>query len=276
MNERHFISLGAGVQSSVMLLMADKGDIGPEPEAAIFADTQWEPRAVYEHLDWLEAEVSIPVHRVTGGDLRADALAGTDARGNRYKDGRAFVSIPLYSEKGGMGRRQCTMDYKIRPIEKVVRRLCGVGYRKRFPQDIQAVQWHGISTDEMSRMRESRAAWQRFRYPLVEAGLSRRDCLLWFGRHYPGRKLSKSACIGCPYHGRAEWLAVRGDPEAWADAVDFDRQIRGVGAQTNYVHRSRQPLEDVDLSNEDPNQYSLFEDGGGSMWEMECEGMCGV
>ena len=40
------ISLGAGVQSSVMALLAARGEIGPMPDAAIFADTQWEPAAV--------------------------------------------------------------------------------------------------------------------------------------------------------------------------------------------------------------------------------------
>ncbi|ANS02942.1 hypothetical protein [uncultured Mediterranean phage uvDeep-CGR0-AD1-C123] len=43
------ISLGAGVQSSVMALMAAHGEL-PIPECAIFADTQFEPRQVYEHL----------------------------------------------------------------------------------------------------------------------------------------------------------------------------------------------------------------------------------
>ena len=36
------LSLGAGVQSSVVLLMSIKG-ILPRLDAAIFADTQWEP-----------------------------------------------------------------------------------------------------------------------------------------------------------------------------------------------------------------------------------------
>src|SRR5688572_3380034 len=35
------ISLGAGVQSSTMALMAAHGEIQPMPDAAIFADTQW-------------------------------------------------------------------------------------------------------------------------------------------------------------------------------------------------------------------------------------------
>jgi len=49
-NEMNIISLGAGVQSSTMALMASHGEITPMPDAAIFADTGWEPKAVYDHL----------------------------------------------------------------------------------------------------------------------------------------------------------------------------------------------------------------------------------
>lgn len=35
------LSLGAGVQSTTMALMAAHGEIGPMPDCAIFADTQW-------------------------------------------------------------------------------------------------------------------------------------------------------------------------------------------------------------------------------------------
>jgi len=54
------LSLGAGVQSSVMALMAAHGEL-PRINCAIFADTQWEPKAIYEHLDWLETVVSNPL-----------------------------------------------------------------------------------------------------------------------------------------------------------------------------------------------------------------------
>ena len=49
----HVISLGGGVQSTVMLLMAEREEITPLPSAAIFADTGWEPEYVYQHLSWL-------------------------------------------------------------------------------------------------------------------------------------------------------------------------------------------------------------------------------
>jgi hypothetical protein len=65
----NIISLGAGVQSSTMALMAAAGEITPMPDCAIFADTQGEPHAVYAWLDWLEKQLPFPVHRVTQGSL---------------------------------------------------------------------------------------------------------------------------------------------------------------------------------------------------------------
>ncbi|ETA02416.1 hypothetical protein CcI156_10935 [Frankia sp. CcI156] len=44
------LSLGAGIQSTTLALLAVEAAL-PRPDAAIFADTGWEPRAVYEHLD---------------------------------------------------------------------------------------------------------------------------------------------------------------------------------------------------------------------------------
>src|SRR5258706_9144198 len=70
MNEPiHIISLGAGVQSSTMALMAAAGEITPMPKCAIFADTQDEPASVYRWLDWLGKELPFPVYRVTAGKL---------------------------------------------------------------------------------------------------------------------------------------------------------------------------------------------------------------
>ncbi len=60
----HILSLGAGVQSSTMALMAKHGEINPMPDAAIFSDVGAEPKSVYEYLDWLEGELPFPVYRV--------------------------------------------------------------------------------------------------------------------------------------------------------------------------------------------------------------------
>ena len=54
------ISLGGGVQSSVMALMASQGAFDRVPDCAIFADTRWEPPSIYEHLAWLSDRLSFP------------------------------------------------------------------------------------------------------------------------------------------------------------------------------------------------------------------------
>ena len=61
MTKLNVLSLGAGVQSTVMALMAAEGEITPMPDCAIFADTQFEPESVYTHLDWLETQLPYPV-----------------------------------------------------------------------------------------------------------------------------------------------------------------------------------------------------------------------
>ena len=77
----NIISLGAGVQSSVMALMAARGEIDTMPDCAVFSDTQWEPKKVYEHLNWLEKQLPFPVYRVTNGNLRNDAITNEPVRG---------------------------------------------------------------------------------------------------------------------------------------------------------------------------------------------------
>jgi hypothetical protein len=73
-----------------MALMAAKGEIGPMPVAAIFADTQDEPKSVYVWLDWLEKQLPFPTHRVTVGKLSDRSLLM-----KRTKDGRLFSSTDI-------------------------------------------------------------------------------------------------------------------------------------------------------------------------------------
>ena len=267
----HIISLGAGVQSSTMALMAAAGEITPMPTAAIFADTAAEPRKVYEWLDWLETQLPFPVHRVMKdeGGLRKNILSSID--GGRFA-GPPFFTQALTGKSEGKLRRQCTAEFKIGPIIQQTRRMLGIAKGERAPNQIMAVSWIGISTDEASRMKPSQDHYIEHRWPLIEIGMSRNDCLQWMRDHgYP--QPPKSACTFCPYHSDAMWRDMQfNDPESWADAVDIDKRIRnGVRGTTQklYLHRSMKPLDEVDLRTaEDAGQMSMFDD--------ECEGMCGV
>lgn len=264
----HILSLGAGVQSSTLALMAARGVVTPMPELAIFADTGWEPRGVYAWLSWLEKQLPYPVLRVSAGDIRADQLGKSS--------GVRSASLPYFTagangDRGGMVRRQCTAEYKIEPIEQFIRReILGLKPRQRAAKHVQVVQWRGISADEIYRVKPSHVPWMEVRYPLaLELSMTRPDCLLWMERNgYP--MPPRSACIGCPFHSNHEWRDMRDNrPEEWADAVEFDAAIRRVGGLRgdSYLHRSRVPLSVAPID-DNPGQLD--------MWNNECEGMCGV
>jgi len=258
----NIISLGAGVQSSTMALMAAHGEITPMPDCAIFADTGAEPKKVYEWLNFLETKLPFPVAKVAKGNLR-DGINGWAAGANRIE-----ARPPFFTSGGGMLRRQCTQDFKIAPIRKHVRELIGLKPGQRGPKEIAVIQWIGISTDEASRMKPSRDSYIKMRWPLIELGMSRTDCLNWMAKHgYP--KPAKSACTFCPYHDNAMWRDMRdNDPESWADAVAIDATIRKGDSQRWYLHRDLKPLDEVDLrTKEQAGQQSMFND--------ECSGMCG-
>ena len=283
------LSLGAGVQSTALLLMSIRGEL-PKLDHVIFADTQWEPASVYDHLAWLEAEATadgIPCHRVTAGDLRA---AATDVRTSK-KSGNTYIrkGLPLFlvapDGKKGLGTRQCTLDFKIVPINRFCRSL---------KHDIEM--WMGITSDERSRVKDSMNRWKVHCYPFCrqfsrnsitgepskECGYlaknwSRFDCLDWLDRNYPERKIPRSACVSCPYHSDKEWRRLRDDePIEFARAIADEKALQeSYGMATAmrgkpYLHRSCLPLDQVPIdvvSDQLDFQFGM---------QNECEGMCGV
>lgn len=242
------LSLGAGVQSTTLALLACEGVL-PKPDVAVFADTGWEPQAVYDHLELLAVELAaagIALHRVSAGNLRNDALNPE----HRYASVPYFVRNPDGS--AGMGRRQCTSEYKLTPIRRRMRELLGAKppHYRRVPKGRVAEQWIGFSTDEIGRVsNKSGVLYLRPRYPLLDLGMSRADCRRWLTSRGWGHTV-KSACIGCPFHGNRQWRELRDErPDEWADAVEFDRLIRKGGSRglplngEAFLHRSRIPLD---------------------------------
>lgn len=261
------LSLGAGRQSSALLLLSAEGRI-PRYDYAVFADTGWEPAAVYAHLDRLEREVAnpagIPILRVSVGNIRDDALDPL----------RNFASMPLFVRNldgtRGRARRQCTAEYKIRPILESVRWLLGArekdnGRPGRVKRDRQVCQSIGISRDEVTRAKDSQVGYVRHEFPLLSLpgaadgreGWQVSDCVRYLRTRGFG-KVPKSACKGCPFRRNAGWRAMRDhDPESWADAVEFDHAIRNGSARANalgkplrsnfYLHESLLPLDQAPI-----------------------------
>lgn len=270
------LSLGAGVQSTVLALMAERGEHGlPKPDVAVFADTGWEPPSVYEHLDWLREQVSFEIVRVSTGNIRENILAGTSPDGDNY------LGIPAWlinrDGSASMAARQCTTKYKIKPINQYLRDRLGVPPGRRAPKDVEVEIWMGISVDEMIRKKDSREEWARNYYPLIEIGLSRAQLQAWFTENYPDRYLPRSACVGCPYKNDSEWKWMQtNDPKSFQDAVFVDTTLREIptvrdaitrNGASAYLHRSRIPLGDVDFDSTADYDEIMAD---------ECDGVCRV
>ncbi len=274
------LNLGAGVQSSALALMAARGEIGPMPDFAVFADTQAEPTSVYKWLDWLETQLPFPVIRVTRGNLTEDSLRV------RTKDSKIYGKvtylkriIPAFgvSDKGefsGMLGRACTADYKVQPIVAEIKRRCKITKNDVTPV---VTQWIGISYDEMQRMKLPNKKWTQHRWPLVEKRMTRGHCLEWMKKNgYPIPP--RSACYYCPFHSKEEWRRMRNeDPEHFQKAIEFDEKLRSLWNENRggmrmsvYLNVNRKPLREMDFDSEEDKGQQNFD------FQSECEGMCGL
>lgn len=115
--------------------------------------------------------------------------------------------------------RQCTLKYKIKPINDFCRKHYGASYKHKMAS------WVGISTDEWTRMGTSPVKAFDLLYPLVDYGLSRNDCEQYLKDHdYPVPV--KSACIGCPLHSDVSWRDL--NDEEVEDVANFEEGINSV------------------------------------------------
>ena len=141
------ISLGAGKQSSYMLLTALESAYKFKPDLAIFSDTGCEPDYVYSYVTWLKDYVktkyNFDIVIVSAGNLVDDTLNYLDGKKSRV------AALPLrLSGNGGLIMRQCTNDYKIAPLRKHLQTIRNgnkiqlwivTGKQLRIPGNFQAI-----------------------------------------------------------------------------------------------------------------------------------------
>jgi len=280
----HFLNLGAGVQSTVLYLMAVKKFARTfRLDVAGFADTQEEPTEVYEHLSRLATAGNhhVPILVRSVGKLGDDLIAGRNSLGHRFVPIPAFTAPDerLAASREGRLRRQCTKEYKTEVMTKLIRReLLDVPKYGRVPKDVHVVQYFGISVDEARRSRSiikrfEKIKWSTPSFPLLEMNMTRADCINWLSLHWP-YPVARSACVFCPYKSDSEWLWMKAnDSIGWNRAVEIDRGLRAGNVmsrrldQKMYLHRSCTPLELVELQ---PTRKSI------PSFATECEGVCGV
>jgi hypothetical protein len=255
------LSMGWGVQTWTLAAMMALDEI-PRADFIIHADTGHEREATYDFArrwtPWL-GEHGLSVITVSGG--RTDVVEHAEV---------PSVMIPAFTTDRGTGkhgqiRRQCTHDWKIRPIRRWIREE--LERRGQRPTAGVVESWQGISVDEFMRMRDSDVKWITNVYPLVDRRISRAGCVAWLEEH--GLELApRSSCTFCPYRSLASWKNLkRYGGSDWEEAVAVDETIRTKRPKCDlFVHPARKPL---------PEAVTIPEDFGAVQLEMPCDsGYC--
>lgn len=258
----HILSLGAGVQSSAMALMAAAGEITPMPEFAVFADTGDEPQEVYWWLEKLTLMLPFRVkiaHRVV-------PFIGPTGKLSDHIIEYDHSQIPAFQvgENGkiGIGKRQCTKHWKIVPVHRKIREVTNT-QRQHLPPGFVTL-WQGISVDEVDRAKTSREPWITNRFPLLENRMRRSECEAYLNKR--GLSVPKSACVFCPYRGRSQWRKSKSNKADWEKILRVDAELNARG---EFLHPSCIPIGQIDFEKE-TREHPEFG------FRNECEGMCGV
>lgn len=259
-NPKYFISWGKGVQSTAMAVMSVLGDI-KRVDAIVTAETGWEHPHTYliekYYTEWFQNK-GIPVYKVQDADISIYDPERTD--------------LPLFSQKlGAPLRRQCTNRYKIAPIRRKMREICGLR-EDNTGRTLKntAILYLGISLDEYERMADSNRSWIKNEYPLVDKKFTRQDCIDYL------MKLNlpvpmKSSCVICPYKGAKSWIYTKENyPEDFAKAVEYDHKIRTPATgmirrgytDKLYLSKLLKPLDEIDFTSIVDNSKQEICDSG--------------
>jgi hypothetical protein len=235
----------------------------PCVNVAIHSDTTHERAATYafaaQWTPWL-VERGVKVATVSN-----DGREGTNLVINGNE-----TPVPAYTwgTNGSQGsiRRQCTGAWKIRPIRRWLQ-------EHRGGQTVES--WIGITTDEFQRAKDSDVAYITHRFPLLDLGMSRADCLDWLAAHgLPSPE--KSSCVFCPFHNKQTWQQMKREGGAdWQHAIEADKAIRYARPKAElFMHPNRLPLAQAVVIPEDFS-YSQLDMLASDDADAECDsGAC--
>ena len=253
----HVTSCGMGTQSSTYLLMCEVEGFRPI-DYAVFADTGDEPchggsvgGGVYGWADWLEGQITkFPIYRVRKlislGDSLIQMAKAKQDQSYAYVKGSG-PTIPFFGEDEFGNdiklKQTCTADWKASVLDS---------FNKNKMKELGAdkvIVYKGITTDEAHRMKpapEKERSWLEFKYPFVENGISRDDCLAWMDKHKFPRP-PKSACVFCPHINPKRLSQVH--PKDLAKAAEIERIInkglKGADGTNFYITKFKKPITEV-------------------------------
>ena len=254
-------SYGGGVQSTAALVLAAQGKIDYRTFLFCNVGADSENPAT---LDYLE-QVAKPFASAHGLDLIE--LQRTWQKGERkgqkatiyseiMRAGNRSMKIPVHFSGGGMGNRSCTVDYKVRVVDRWL--------EAHGAKSAGATVGLGISLDEWHRMRsgdDPERPWKALAYPLIDLRITRQECVQIIqtaGLPVP----PKSSCFFCPFHSQQAWQDLRANqPLAFEQAVTLDAALRErsnqLGKGNVWLSSKHRPLAMITT---DYQQGDLFDD----------------
>lgn len=216
------VSYGAGTNSTAMLIgLHERGE---RPDIILFADTGGERPETYMHIAVMRGWCGS--HGFPDITVVAQPLTLEDDCLNR----KALPGIAY-------GFKSCSERFKLQPQKKYIREL-GI-------KDYQF--WVGIDADETHR-----AKYEGVRYPLIEWGWGRDECVNAIDRagiEQPG----KSSCFFCPSMRPHEILSLkRNHPDLLARALSMEanaelNSIKGLGRSFSWAEVVKYDDDQLDM-----------------------------
>jgi PP-loop superfamily ATP-utilizing enzyme len=227
-HKKRFIAFSGGVESSAMCVLYGK-DATP-----VFTDAGWEHKPMRERLDVMEAALK-KIH----GDsfciirIKAENVEGTGT--NTLPDYirlRKFYPNPV--------ARFCTRLFKIEPMDKFLLKQgdCEV--------------FIGLNSDEADDRTGNYGECKNvsYRYPLIEDGLTRKDCEAVLSKHgllpqFPPY-MSRGGCVGCFFKRKAEFAALALlDKDEAVSVAELEEAIQDKRGKYYHVHNSIPNMRDM-------------------------------
>lgn len=209
---RYVVSYGGGVNSTALAVLILSGRLPLREVAFVFSDTGEEKDETYAYIrdyfrPWLEAR----------GHLLF-TVAPSETVLQRWE---------RLSVTGSRLLRSCTVEAKIRPIERFI--------KQRYQGGADVVQVIGIDAGEAHRAKPSTDKI----YPLVDMNIDREDCeeiITAAGLPVP----PKSGCWHCPFSRVGDVLALVRDHPVRFDRIErLEHRVLEVHGRAFYQFRDK-------------------------------------
>lgn len=221
------VAYGGGVNSTAMLVEMRRRDI--VPDLILFADTGGELPETYRAVE------AVSGWSVSHGFPAVVVVQKTyQSKLESLEDNcRRMRMLPSIA----YGFKSCSLKYKVDPQDKYCNGFAP--FRERWRNGGKVTKWIGYDAGESRRALNREDPKYQFRYPLIEWGLFREDCVDICESE--GLPVSKSACFFCPSSKKREVLELsEKHPDLFARAIDMERNaelttVKGLGRSWSWA-----------------------------------------